>query len=62
MTAEDIKLYSLIEVAKILRVTRQTVYNQVHAGRLKAVKVGKEYRVTDEDLQAYIRTGSSRNK
>ena len=57
MNAENIKLYTLQEVAGILRVSRQTIYNYVTAKRLKATKYGKEYRVTDEDLQEFIKTG-----
>lgn len=60
MTAEDIKLYNLQEVADILRVSRQTIYNYVTAKRLKAVKYGKEYRVSEETLQEFIKNG--RNK
>lgn len=53
MTAE--KLYTLQEVADYLRVSRQTIYNWVTAKRLKASKIGKEYRVTEKDLQDFIK-------
>lgn len=56
---EDIKLYTLQEVADILRVSRQTIYNYVTAKKLKAVKYGKEYRVTEETLQEFIAKGSN---
>ncbi len=55
--AENMKLYTLQEVADILRVSRQTIYNYVTAGRLKATKYGKEYRVTEEILQEFIKNG-----
>ena len=57
--AEDIKLYTLQEVADILRVSRQTIYNYVTAKKLKAVKYGREYRVTEEILQEFIAKGSN---
>lgn len=57
---EQIKVYTLQEVADILRVTRQTIYNQVNAKHLKATKVGRTYRVTEEDLQEYIQNGRNR--
>ena len=57
MTAENIKLYTLQEVADILRVSRQTIYNYVTAKRLRATKFGKEYRVTEQDLQDFIENG-----
>ncbi len=53
----DIKVYTLQEVANILRVSRQTIYNYVTAKRLKASKIGKEYRVTEEDLQDFLKNG-----
>ncbi len=57
MTAEDIKVYTLQEVADIMKVTRQTIYNYVTDKRLRATKYGKEYRVTDADLQEFIKNG-----
>ena len=57
MTADSMKLYTLQEVANILRVSRQTIYNYVTAKRLRAAKIGKEYRVTEEDLQEFIKNG-----
>ena len=56
-TAENMKLYTLQEVADVLRVSRQTIYNYVTAKRLKASKIGKEYRVTEEDLQDFLKKG-----
>lgn len=54
-------LYKLQEVADILRVTRQTIYNYVTAGKLRATKYGKEYRVTEKDLQEFIQKGTNAN-
>ena len=59
MTASELKLYTLQEVANILRVSRQTIYNYVTAKRLKATKYGKEYRVTEDDLQDFIKNGKN---
>lgn len=55
------KLYTLQEVADYLKVTRQTIYNYVTAGKLKATKLAgrKEYRVTEEDLQEFMQQGSN---
>ncbi len=55
--AKDTKLYTLQEVADILRVSRQTIYNYVGAKRLRATKYAKEYRVTEEDLQEFMKNG-----
>lgn len=57
MTAGQDKLYTLQEVADYLKVSRQTIYNYVTAKRLKASKIGKEYRVTEKDLQDFLKNG-----
>ncbi len=59
MTEE--KLYTLQEVADYLKVSRQTIYNYVTKKRLRAYKLGgqREYRVTDADLQEFIKKGQN---
>ena len=54
----NIKVYSLIQVAEIMGLTRQTIYNYVKAGKLKARKIGKEYRIKEEDLKEFIDKGA----
>lgn len=56
-SAPENGLYKLQEVANILKVSRQTIYNYIAADKLRATKYGKEYRVTEEDLQEFIKTG-----
>lgn len=53
-----IKVYTLDEVAEILKVTKRTLYNYVKEGKLPAVKMGKYWRVSAESLQAFISTGT----
>jgi excisionase family DNA binding protein len=45
-------LYSLEQIAQRLRLNVRTVRAYVRSGRLKAVRIGKQYRVTREDLEA----------
>ena len=54
----EIKVYTLDEVADILKVTRRTLYTYVNAGKLKAVKVGKYWRVSEEALKELLSTGT----
>lgn len=54
----EIKVYTLDEVAEIMKVTKRTLYNYIKAGTLKAVKMGKYWRVPEESLQDFILTGS----
>lgn len=53
------RLYNLKEVAQIARVTRQTIYNHVKSGKLKAAKIGRDYKVTESTLKLYIEQGHS---
>ena len=54
----DIKVFTLDEVADILKVSRRTLYTYVKEGKLPAVKMGKYWRVSQESLQAFISTGT----
>ena len=54
----DIKVFTLDEVAEILKVTKRTLYNYVKEGKLPAVKMGKYWRVTEDSLQAFLSTGT----
>lgn len=62
MRIEQGKFYTLQEVADILRVSRQTIYNYVTAKKLRAFKLAgqREYRVSAEDLEAFLHAGSNK--
>lgn len=51
--------YTSQEVAKRFKVTYLTVFRWIKAGKLKAFKVGKQYRVKQEDLEAFIEQSKS---
>lgn len=46
--------YPSIIVSKTLNVSRITVYRYIKEGKLKAVKVGRNYYVCQEDFQEFI--------
>jgi len=50
-------IYTLQEVAEILRVTERTIYNYIHDKKLPAQKVGHNWRITSTDLQAFLDSG-----
>ena len=53
-------LYSVEQVAEFLGLHVRTVRNYVRDGRLKAVRIGKQYRIAREDLATMTgRTASS---
>lgn len=45
---------TVAEVADQLRVSNMTVYRLVQAGHLPAVRVGRSYRIREEDVDRYI--------
>lgn len=56
--AKDIEVYTLKEIEALLQVTRRTIYNWIKGGKLKAFRVGKEWRVTKEALEEFTQTGT----
>lgn len=56
--AKDIEVYTLKEIEDLLHVTRRTLYNWIKSGKLKAFRIGKEWRVTREALQEFTQTGT----
>lgn len=51
----DIKFLTIAEVAAVMRVSKMTVYRLVHSGELPAVRVGRSFRVTEDDVNDYLR-------
>ncbi|RDG39335.1 helix-turn-helix domain-containing protein [Streptomyces corynorhini] len=52
MESPERDLYSVGEVAELLGLHVRTVRNYVRDGRLKAVRIGKQYRVSRADFEA----------
>lgn len=56
--ANELKVYTLEEIAELLHITRRTLYSYVKEGKLKGVKVGKYWRVTEKNLEELLSTGT----
>ncbi|MFS3129790.1 helix-turn-helix domain-containing protein [Nocardioides sp. Bht2] len=50
----EAKFLTIAEVASMMRVSKMTVYRLVHNGDLPAVRVGRSFRVTEKDVNAYL--------
>jgi len=48
------KLLTVVEVAKILKVSPRTVQRHIFAGRLQSKRIGRFHRVKVKDLEAFI--------
>ncbi|HEV3472143.1 MAG TPA: helix-turn-helix domain-containing protein [Actinomycetota bacterium] len=45
---------TVAEVARGLRVSNMTVYRLVTSGQLPAVRVGRSYRIREDDVRRYL--------
>jgi len=48
------EIMNVEEVADFFRVSNQTIYNMLRAGKLPAVKVGREWRFSREKIKAMV--------
>ncbi|MDF2710802.1 MAG: MerR family transcriptional regulator [Nonomuraea muscovyensis] len=48
------RYYSVDQVAELLDLHVRTVRSYVRDGKLRATRIGKQYRVTREDLEAFL--------
>lgn len=48
------RLLTVAEVATVIRVSRMTVYRLIRRGHIKAIRVGRNYRVREDDLERYL--------
>jgi excisionase family DNA binding protein len=51
------QLLTVAEVADMLRVSNMTVYRLIKAGQIGAIRVGKNYRIPQADLDDYLEGG-----
>ena len=49
-----VRFLTVAEVATVMRVSKMTVYRLVHSGELPAVRVGRSFRVPENDVHAYL--------
>lgn len=51
---ETFRLYTLTEIEPILGVTHRTLLDYVNKGKLNAVKIGGKWKISEENLKAFI--------
>ena len=52
----EVRFLTVAEVASIMRVSKMTVYRMVHAGELPAIRVGRSFRVPEDEVHKYLRS------
>jgi excisionase family DNA binding protein len=50
-----VNFLTVAEVAAMMRVSKMTVYRLVHSGELPAVRVGRSFRVPEDEVNDYLR-------
>ncbi len=56
------KLLTTQEVADYLGLTQRTIYTYIQSGSLRAIKIGREWRIKEGELEAFISRGSGEIK
>lgn len=51
---DGIKLYEVEDLVKMLKLSRVSVQAYLRTGRMKGVKIGKRWHVTDENLRTFL--------
>lgn len=54
----DIKYFSVEEAAQKIGVHSKTVRRYIYSGTIKALKLGGQWRIVENDLNEYLNTGS----
>ena len=61
MNKENIKeFYKAEELAEKLEVNIMTIYRYIKASRLKAYKIGKEFRIDKKEFDAFLKSVSTK--
>lgn len=55
------KLYEVEDLVAMLKVSRVTVQGYLRSGRIKGVKIGKRWHVTEENLKDFL-SGDTQKK
>ena len=57
---EKDNFYKPEELAKELKLNKVTIYRYIKGGKLKALKLGKEYRISREDFEDFLKRAKDR--
>jgi len=57
----DKKFYTPAEIAKNLRVNIMTIYRYIRAGKIKAHKLGKEFRIDVKEYERFLKSIETKN-
>ena len=52
--SNEVVIYNINEVSKLLKVTVSTIKRYINQGKLSAFKVGNSWRITKDDINEFI--------
>ena len=55
----ETRYFTIGEIARIARVSKMTVYREVHAGKLESVRNGRSFRIPEESVRQWLGTAVS---
>jgi len=58
-TNQEKEFYKAEELAEKLNVNIMTIYRYIKSGKLKAYKIGKEFRIGKEDFKLLLKNNST---
>jgi len=56
------EFFSVLEVARLLKISRSAVHYKIKTGKLKATQVGKIYIISQEDFGDFLKDHKSKKK
>lgn len=59
-TTKDKEFYKAEELAEALQVNIMTIYRYINAKKIKAYKIGREYRIDKNEFQAFLKKVSTK--
>ena len=54
LSSSQARFLTVAEVASLLRVSNMTVYRLIKAGDLPALRIGRSYRVPEQEVDRYL--------
>lgn len=60
MQKSEKEFYTAIELAELLSVNVMTIYRYIKAKKLKAYKIGKEFRIDRAEFQRFLKASSTK--
>ena len=52
--------YLVHELAEKLRLSKMTIYRYIKSGKLRAIKLGKEFRISKSDYNGFLNKASKK--